>query len=335
MAIEEKISCTTHPQEEASLTCGKCGKSICTICMTLTGEGVRCRECMAQLNARYAESASQNAGGNWTREPQQVVIPVEAQATPQTENSEPQLIDINPVTGEPSTDITYCRRHPKIETGLRCARCNTPICPRCMVYSSVGLRCPDCATNPQPSVKVNPGPYANSGPAAQHDTGFRTYWRRTTPQYLVQPQDYVRATVAAIGAALLGGLIWGFLLDVELSAIRGPVSGFVSSIHFVPEILLGVLVGSAVARGSKDKRGGGLQLVAIAGVFLSYLVAVATLITRVAFLKGIGFPPLAELLNVTWRTFSGLFNTGGTGSSFTILLFFILGGVFAWLRLKR
>lgn len=39
----------------------------------------------------------------------------------------------------------FCARHPKVETVIRCGRCNTPICPRCRVDSPVGLRCPDCA----------------------------------------------------------------------------------------------------------------------------------------------------------------------------------------------
>jgi hypothetical protein len=42
-------------------------------------------------------------------------------------------------------DATYCTRHPSVETGLRCGRCETPICPRCMVMTDVGARCPDCA----------------------------------------------------------------------------------------------------------------------------------------------------------------------------------------------
>jgi uncharacterized membrane protein len=38
-----------------------------------------------------------------------------------------------------------CARHPNTETVLRCGRCETPICPRCLVSTPVGARCPDCA----------------------------------------------------------------------------------------------------------------------------------------------------------------------------------------------
>ncbi|MEU0050149.1 rhomboid family intramembrane serine protease [Streptomyces sp. NPDC006184] len=37
-----------------------------------------------------------------------------------------------------------CYRHPDRETGVRCARCERPICPECMVSASVGFQCPDC-----------------------------------------------------------------------------------------------------------------------------------------------------------------------------------------------
>ena len=38
-----------------------------------------------------------------------------------------------------------CSNHPGVETRLQCSNCGSPICPRCMVSSSVGQKCPDCA----------------------------------------------------------------------------------------------------------------------------------------------------------------------------------------------
>ncbi|MGX9886845.1 rhomboid family intramembrane serine protease [Streptomyces sp. NPDC002276] len=37
-----------------------------------------------------------------------------------------------------------CYRHPDRETGIRCTRCERPICPECMVSASVGFQCPEC-----------------------------------------------------------------------------------------------------------------------------------------------------------------------------------------------
>jgi hypothetical protein len=75
-----------------------------------------------------------------------------------------------------------CARHPKVETRLACGRCETPICPKCMVMTDVGARCPDCA------------------PA------------RKLPQFELGPVMLLRALGASIGAGLALGIAWGVLL---------------------------------------------------------------------------------------------------------------------------
>lgn len=37
-----------------------------------------------------------------------------------------------------------CYRHTDRETGIRCTRCERPICPECMITASVGFQCPEC-----------------------------------------------------------------------------------------------------------------------------------------------------------------------------------------------
>ena len=78
---------------------------------------------------------------------------------------------------ETATGIVECARHPGVETGLRCGRCDTPICPRCMVLSPVGARCPTCA----PVTRA--------------------------PMYVIKSSDLL----AAAGVSLVGGLVMGFI----------------------------------------------------------------------------------------------------------------------------
>ncbi|HWH34317.1 MAG TPA: rhomboid family intramembrane serine protease [Acidimicrobiales bacterium] len=37
-----------------------------------------------------------------------------------------------------------CYRHPGAESGVRCRRCERPICPDCMISAPVGFQCPEC-----------------------------------------------------------------------------------------------------------------------------------------------------------------------------------------------
>ncbi|MFG2144095.1 rhomboid family intramembrane serine protease [Streptomyces sp. NPDC048696] len=40
--------------------------------------------------------------------------------------------------------LPSCYRHPGVQTGITCTRCERPICPECMVSASVGFQCPEC-----------------------------------------------------------------------------------------------------------------------------------------------------------------------------------------------
>lgn len=51
------------------------------------------------------------------------------------------------MTTEPQT--LYCANHPKIETTLRCNRCDKPICSRCAQRTPTGYRCPECVRGQQ------------------------------------------------------------------------------------------------------------------------------------------------------------------------------------------
>ena len=82
-----------------------------------------------------------------------------------------------------------CARHPKVETELTCGRCETPICPRCVVFTDVGARCPTCA------------------PA------------RKLPQFEVSFVHLLRGTTAALGTGAALGAVWGALLPGRIGLL--------------------------------------------------------------------------------------------------------------------
>jgi membrane associated rhomboid family serine protease len=43
-----------------------------------------------------------------------------------------------------TTDVQTCYRHSDRRAGVRCQRCERPICPDCMHQASVGFHCPEC-----------------------------------------------------------------------------------------------------------------------------------------------------------------------------------------------
>jgi membrane associated rhomboid family serine protease len=51
----------------------------------------------------------------------------------------------------------YCYRHPDRETGVSCSECGRGICPDCMVFAPVGIRCPDHAGRAQGTARVSTG----------------------------------------------------------------------------------------------------------------------------------------------------------------------------------
>lgn len=143
--------------------------------------------------------------------------------------------DLNADT-DPDTDTAvYCARHPQVETVLRCGRCGTPICPRCLVQTPVGARCPTCANV------------------------------RRLPTIEVKPIFLVRGLAAAIAAGLAVGGFWGF-------ATSGRGAGAVGFFIIFVAIAIGWAVGEAVSIATNRKRGPALQATAIFGVVLAYLV---------------------------------------------------------------
>ncbi len=129
-----------------------------------------------------------------------------------------------------------CAAHPDTETTLRCGKCGRPICPRCLVQTPVGARCPDCARLSK------------------------------LPTYRVSVQFYLRATGTALGMAVVTGLIWGvignFLPFILLNLLLAAAVGWA----------IGEVTGLAVNR----KRGRWLAVIGGIAVAVSYAVNLFT-----------------------------------------------------------
>jgi len=93
-----------------------------------------------------------------------------------------------------------CATHPDVETSLRCGKCGQPICPKCMVQTPVGARCPDCA-------RVH-----------------------KLPTYSISTGYYLKAAGTALGIAIACGLLWGFIgiwSPFYLNLLLAPGAGYV------------------------------------------------------------------------------------------------------------
>jgi hypothetical protein len=120
------------------------------------------------------------------------------------------------------TDVAVsCAVHRGTPTSLRCASCNTPICPRCLVMTPVGAKCAKCAR------------------------------AKMQPAFVLTPLDvalaFVAAIVGGIALAVAGAVVVGI---VRLVAILFPmVCGLAASalIRFVAPRKHGVVLKVAAA----------------------------------------------------------------------------------------
>ncbi len=127
-----------------------------------------------------------------------------------------------------------CATHPDVETNLRCGKCGRPICPKCLVQTPVGARCPDCA---------------------------RLY---KLPTYRVSTKYYLRAVGTGLGMAIACGFAWG--------VVMGLVSFFYLNLLLAPGV--GYAIGRVVSLSVNRKRSTGLAAVAAVAVVISYLVSI-------------------------------------------------------------
>jgi hypothetical protein len=172
----------------------------------------------------------------------------------------------------------FCVNHPQTETALRCSKCLDPICLRCAQRTPVGLRCPKC-----------------TGAARGRDG---TYFVPALLSQVTQAQ-YLKATLAALAVAALGGIGWG----------QFRFAGGFGDWSFWFALLLGLLSGEVIARVVNERRGPWLQIIAALAVLLAAAIAGAWTI-----MVGRGLPMelLGELLaSPGGRSLAGLTLTNG------------------------
>ena len=95
--------------------------------------------------------------------------------------TEPAVTPVTPV----------CYRHPDRRAGVRCQRCDRPICPDCMVQASVGFHCPECAKQG-----------ARNSPVI---TPRSLHFRPLVTQVLIGVNVLVLLAVVAGGGTIMGG----------------------------------------------------------------------------------------------------------------------------------
>ncbi len=133
-----------------------------------------------------------------------------------------------------------CAAHPQVETNLRCGKCGKPICPKCLVQTPVGAKCPDCA---------------------------KLY---KLPTYRVSTKYYLRAVGTALGMAVVCGVIWGVVGGLLSFKLFVPI--FFFNLLLGPAV--GYAIGEVVSISVNRKRGKGLAAVAGIAVAISYLVSI-------------------------------------------------------------
>ena len=143
-------------------------------------------------------------------------------------------MDTEEHTSQHEEMVHYCATHPDVETGLACSRCGKYICPRCMVQTSVGARCLECAR-----------------------------FQRFTV-YDVKPTQLALAIVVAAVMAVALGTAWG-LLFVEIRRIP--------FFPWLVAIGVGYIIGEGVSMVSNRRRATSLAWVAGTAVVAAFIIS--------------------------------------------------------------
>jgi hypothetical protein len=130
--------------------------------------------------------------------------------------------------------MAQCKRHPSVETNLFCSKCEAPICPRCMVQTPVGMRCPTCA-------RLN-----------------------RVPTYKISGKYYLRGGLAAAGLAVAVGFLW---LLIRLFV------PYISFFNWAIAAGAGYAIGEGISRATNRKAGTPLIVLGVIAVLVAFLIS--------------------------------------------------------------
>ena len=131
-------------------------------------------------------------------------------------------------------ELAYCVRDLEVETRLRCNKCGSLICYKCLVQTVVGSRCPECAR------------------------------ARPVPTFVIDLSGYVKSVAfAAVMSTALGGL-WGLLFSHLVGIPFLPLLTIIG---------IGYVTGEGISFVVNRKRGRYLHYIAALSMAMSYLVA--------------------------------------------------------------
>jgi membrane associated rhomboid family serine protease len=158
-------------------------------------------------------------------------------------------------------ETLVCYRHPRTETAVTCSDCERPICPECMVFGPVGIRCPECAGRPTGVRKATAGLRAAAGESGS-STVTKVFIGVNAVVFLLEMtqagliNDYgLYGPFVAEGewwrlitsAFLHGGLVHLFLNMLMLWWFGSPLEALLGPGRFVGLYLVSALAGSAGA----------------------------------------------------------------------------------------
>lgn len=128
-----------------------------------------------------------------------------------------------------------CALHPEVETLLSCSKCGQPICPRCLVQTPVGARCPQCAA------------------------------LKPLPVFQVKAKHYVIASAVGLGVAFAFALVWWAIWQIAL--------GILAYFALLVFVLMGYAIGELISLSVNRKRSRWLAGIAGGSTLIGFALA--------------------------------------------------------------